>query len=74
MPDGTKALAINVSATDGHSLTASETFVLSITQVAGQFGQAIAGMTSGTSSSTGSLTFAPSPQDHSMNLATPAHS
>ena len=74
MPDGTKALAINVSATDGHSLTASETFVLSITQVASQFGQAIAGMTSGTTSSTGSLTFTPSPQDHSTNLASPAHS
>ena len=57
MPDGTKALAINVIATDRHSLSASETFVLSITQAASQFGQAIAGMTSGTSSSTGSLTF-----------------
>jgi hypothetical protein len=74
MPDGTRALAINVSATDGHSLTASETFVLSITQVASQFGQAIAGMTSGTTSSTGSLPFTPSPQDHSTNLASPAHS
>jgi Putative Ig domain len=44
MPDGTKALAINVTATDGHSLSASETFVLSVTQAASQFGQAIAGM------------------------------
>ena len=74
MPGGTKALAINVVATDRHSLTASETFVLSITQVASQFGQAIAGMTSGTSSSTGSLTFTPSPQDHSLNVTTLAHS
>jgi hypothetical protein len=74
MPDGTKALAINVTATDGHSLSASETFVLSVTQAASQFGQAIAGMTSGTTSSTGSLTFTPSPQDHSTNLASPAHS
>ena len=73
-PDGTKALAINVTATDGHSLSASETFVLSVTQAASQFGQAIAGMTSGTTSSTGSLTFTPSPQDHSTNLASPAHS
>jgi hypothetical protein len=74
MPDGTKALAINVIATDKHLLSASETFVLSITQAASQFGQAIAGMTSGTSSSTGSLTFTPTPQNHSTNLVTPAHS
>jgi hypothetical protein len=46
MPDGTKALAINVSATNRNSLTASETFVLSTQQAASQFGQAIAGMTS----------------------------
>ena len=43
MPDGTKALAINVTATNRNSLGASETFVLSIEQAAGQFGQAIAG-------------------------------
>jgi hypothetical protein len=48
MPDGTKALAINVTAINEHSLSSSETFVLSITQAASQFGQAIGGMTSGT--------------------------
>jgi hypothetical protein len=72
MPDGTKALAINVTATNKHSLTTSETFVLSITQAASQFGQAIAGMTSGNSSNVGSLTFTP-PQDHSPTVATPMH-
>lgn len=73
MPDGTKALAINVTAINEHSLSSSETFVLSITQAASQFGQAIAGMTSGTSSNVGSLTLTPSPQDHSSNLVMPAH-
>lgn len=72
MPDGTKALAINVTATNRHSLSTSETFVLSITQAASQFGQAIAGMTSGTSSNVGSLTFTP-PQDHSPAIAAPMH-
>ena len=74
MPDGTKALAINVTAINEHSLSSSETFVLSITQAASQFGQAIAGMTSGTSSNIGSLTLTPSPQDHSSNVVMPAHS
>ena len=73
MPDGTKALAINVTATNRNSLSASETFVLSIEQAAGQFGQAIAGMTSASGSGTGSLTFAPAPPDHSTHLATPVH-
>jgi Putative Ig domain len=73
MPDGTKALAINVTATNKNSLSASETFVLSTEQAASQFGQAIAGMTSGTGSSPGSLTFTPAPQEHSTHLANPAH-
>jgi hypothetical protein len=73
MPDGTKALAINVTATNKNSLSASETFVLSTEQAASQFGQAIAGMTSGTGSSPGSLTFTPTPQEHSTHLTNPAH-
>ena len=64
MPEGTKALAISVTATDKNSLSASETFVAAIAQVANQFGQAMAGTTSlsGASSSASSLTSAPSPQ------------
>jgi hypothetical protein len=75
MPDGTKALAINVTATNRHSLSTSETFVLSITQAASQFGQAIAGTTSlsGASSSASSLTFAASPQDQTTNVTPPEH-
>jgi hypothetical protein len=75
MPEGTKALAISVTATDKNSLSASETFVAAIAQVANQFGQAMAGTTSlsGASSSASSLTSAPSPQDHTMNLAPPWH-
>ena len=46
MPEGTKALAISVTATDKNSLSASETFVAAIAQVANQFGQAMAGTTS----------------------------
>jgi hypothetical protein len=75
MPDGTKALAISVTATNKNSLSASETFVAAIARVANQFGQAMAGTTSlsGASSSASSLTSAPSPQDLTMNLAPPGH-
>ena len=74
MPNGTQAVAINVTATNKSSLSASETFVLSIAQSANQFGQAIAGTTAGASVSAGALTFLPSPQDHATHLAMPAHS
>jgi hypothetical protein len=74
MPNGTQAVAINVTATNKSSLSASETFVLSIAQSANQFGQAIAGTTSGASASVGALTLLPSPQDHATHLAMPAHS
>ena len=67
MPDGTQAVAIDVTATNKSSLSASESFVLSIAQAASQFGQAIAGTASGT----GSLTFTPTPQDQSTHLTTP---
>jgi Putative Ig domain len=43
MPTGTMALAISVTATNKNSLSASETFVAAIAQVANQFGQAMAG-------------------------------
>lgn len=75
MPTGTLALAISVTATNKNSLSASETFVAAMAQVANQFGQAMAGTTSlsGASSSASTLTFAPSPQDHTLNLAPPGH-
>ena len=73
MPNGTQAVAINVTATNKSSLSASETFVLSIAQSANQFGQAIAGTTAGANGSEGALTFLPSPQDHFTHLAMPAH-
>ena len=75
MPTGALALAISVTATNKNSLSASETFVAAIAQVANQFGQAMAGTTSlsGASSSVSTLTFAPSPPDHTLNLAPPGH-
>jgi putative Ig domain-containing protein len=75
MPTGTLAMAITVTATATNSLSASETFVVAMARVADQFSQAIAGTTSlsGANSSATTLTFAPAPQDQTMNLAPPAH-
>ena len=72
MPEGTKAVAINVTATNKQFMSTSDTFVISMAQVAAQFGQAIAGMTSGPGS-TAALTLTLSPQTHNVDLAPSTH-